>query len=213
MLRPMLIHSDAVSARLCLVPDGALLLAGDRITIQVTVGDGVTLTLVEPTGTVAYDMAGGLAEWATRIELRDDARLAWATEPFIVSSGADVVRTTQVTLGAGARLAMREVIVLGRHGERPGRARFDWSAYDHTDRPLLVESLQVDERSSLPGVLGDHRVLSSVTALGWVPPAELASVGRLDLEHGGTTWRELAVATHSLSPLAWQVASDFIDPS
>ncbi|MFD7074810.1 urease accessory protein UreD [Nocardioides sp. NPDC059952] len=205
-LRPMLLASDARSARISLVPDGAMLLAGDHVEVEVEVGEGASLTLVEPAGTVAYDMVGGHASWSVRITLEAGATLIWAGEPFVVSAGADVTRDTRVTLGRDARLALRETLVLGRHGERPGRVRTEWSAHDHDGRPLLVESLDLDESSMAPGLLGPNRVLGSVTALGLDLPADACPEGRLDLQHGGTLWRHLASEAHQIPAAPWECA-------
>lgn len=203
-LRPMLLTSDTRSARISLVPDGAMLLAGDHVTIEVEVGEGVSLTLVEPAGTVAYDMDGGHASWSVTITLAAGATLVWAGEPFVVSAGADVTRDTRVTLAPGARLALRETLVLGRHGERPGRVSTTWEAHDHDGRPFLVESLDLSASALVPGLLGPNRVLGSVTALGCdVPPAAYPD-GRLDLEHGGTLWRHLASEAHELPEQPWE---------
>jgi urease accessory protein len=203
-LRPMLLASDARSARISLVPDGAMLLAGDQVAVEVEVGEGASLTLVEPAGTVAYDMDGGHASWTVTITLAANASLVWAGEPFVVSAGADVNRDTQVTLGPGARLALRETLVLGRHGERPGRVATTWSAHQADGRPLLVESLDLDASSLAPGLLGRHRVLASVTALGRDVPSDACPDGRLDLERGGTLWRHLAGETHEVPAAAWE---------
>ncbi|MFE6508657.1 urease accessory protein UreD [Nocardioides sp. NPDC057767] len=206
-LRPMLLASDARSARISLVPDGAMLLAGDHVTIEVEVGEGARLTLVEPAGTVAYDMDGGHASWSVRIALAAGAGLVWAGEPFVVSAGADVTRDTRVTLGPGARLVLRETLVLGRHGEPPGRVSTTWEAHDHDGRPLLVESLDLDADSLAPGLLGPYRVLGSVTALGCDLPSDACPEGRLDLEHGGTLWRHLASETHEVPNQPWECAA------
>ena len=40
--------------------------------------------------------------------------------PLIVAAGADVERRMTLALGAGAVAALRETVVLGRDGERPG---------------------------------------------------------------------------------------------
>ncbi|MEU0316388.1 urease accessory protein UreD [Nocardioides sp. NPDC006273] len=203
-LRPMLLSSDARSARISLVPDGAMLLAGDQVTVEVEVGEGACLTLVEPAGTVAYDMDGGHADWTVAITLAADASLVWAGEPFVASAGADVTRDTRVTLGPGARLALRETLILGRHGERPGRVVTTWSAHQADGRPLLVESLDLDASSLAPGLLGEHRVLASVTALGRDVPPGVCPDGRLDLERGGTLWRHLADEAHEIPAQPWE---------
>jgi len=215
-LRPMLLSSDPTSARLCLVPDGAVLLAGDALALEVSVGPGVRLTLVEPTGTVAYNMNGTAASWTADLTLRDGATLVWAGEPFVVAAGALVRRSTRVTLGEGARLALREAIVLGRHGERPGRGVVEWAAYDAGGRPLLVETLDLDDRARLPGILGGasgaSRVLGSVTGLGIDVPADEAPLGRLDLDRGGVLWRQLAGDTHRLCGAPWSAVLDALTP-
>ena len=46
-------------ARVALVPEQAVLLAGDHVTVSVRVGAGAALEIVEPGGTVAYAMRGG----------------------------------------------------------------------------------------------------------------------------------------------------------
>ncbi|MFJ9391246.1 urease accessory protein UreD [Nocardioides sp. NPDC101246] len=206
-LRPMLLASDARSARISLVPDGAMLLAGDDVTVEVEVGEGASLTLVEPAGTVAYDMDGGHASWTVTITLAANATLVWAGEPFVVSAGADVTRDTRVTLGPGARLALRETLVLGRHGERPGRVSTTWTAHEHDGRPLLVESLDLDASSLVPGLVGSHRVLASVTAFGRDVPPDVCPGGRLDLERGGVLWRHLADETHEVPAEPWECAT------
>lgn len=207
-LRPMLLSSDADSARISLVPDGALLLAGDRVAVDVHVGSGVRLELVEPAGTVAYGMAGDSATWDVILTLDEAATLLWAGEPFVIAAGARVRRATRVSLGAGARLALREILVLGRHGEPPGSATATWEAHDHEGRPLLVESLDLDADATRPGILGGHRVLGSVTAFGVPLNSGDASDGRLDLEHRGTTWRHLTRAAHQLPTEPWKAVSD-----
>lgn len=206
-LRPMLLASDARSARISLVPDGAMLLAGDQVTVEVEVGEGARMILVEPAGTVAYDMDGGHASWSVAITLAADASLVWAGEPFVVSAGADVTRDTRVILAPSARLALRETLVLGRHGERPGRVATTWSAHGDDGRPLLVESLDLDASSLAPGLLGEHRVLASVTALGRDVPPGACPDGRLDLERGGTLWRHLAAETHEVPAGPWECAT------
>ena len=136
-VRPMLVPVPGSDRpRVSLVPDGALLLAGDRVRIEVRVDDGASLDLVEPGGTVAYDMRGGRAEWEVDIELGDQASLTWAGQPLIVAAGADVGRATTIQIGSDARLALRETVVLGRYGEVPdGRIKLTTRAYTSAGRP------------------------------------------------------------------------------
>ena len=115
-VRPMLLASDAWSARVALVPDGALLLADDHVRIAVEVGPGATLELVEPGGTVAYDMDGRWARWDVTVTVGAGACLLWHGEPFVVSGGAGVRRTTEVVLHEGARVGVRTAILAAAAG-------------------------------------------------------------------------------------------------
>lgn len=208
-LRAMTLSSAPGVARVCLVPDGALLLAGDQIRLDVEVGPGVRLDLVESAGTVAYNMRGASATWDVRLRLAVDATLVWAGEPFVVSADARVSRSTTVRLGDGARLAVRETLVLGRHGERTGELDQTWTATAGDGRELLVEELRLDGAVHRPGILGGQRVLGSVLAFGIDLPPEVCDTGRLDLEDDGIIWRRLAVEAHSAVPTeAWQAVLD-----
>lgn len=204
-LRPLLLDSGARHARVALVPDGALLLAGDAVRLDVAVGPGTRLELVEPAGTVAFDMRGGDASWDVRLDLAAGATVVWAGEPFVVASGARVRRSTAVELGPGACLLVRETLVIGRHGERGGHVEQVWSAHGHDGEPLLVEQTVLDERADRPGILGGLRAVGSVVALGVQVDPDLCTEGRLDLECGGTVWRRLAHEAHRAVPEdAWR---------
>ena len=208
IVRPMLLASDEAGARVSLVPEGAILLAGDAVSLHITVGAGARLELIEPAGTVAYAMHGGSAVWDVAIELAPAASLVWAGEPFVVSAGADVTRSTTVRMGWDAMLAMRETLVLGRHHEEPGRIRQHLTATGQNGTPMLSESLDVGPGSS-PLLLGGARVMGSVLTLGYrtQPTVDAPRITRLDLDGLGTMSRALAHQTHHV-PLdaAWIAA-------
>lgn len=201
----MLLASDDAGARVSLVPEGALLLAGDAVSIHITVGAGARLELVEPAGTVAYAMHGGSASWDVTIDLAPAASLVWAGEPFVVSAGADVTRITTVRMGWDAMFAMRETLVLGRHREAPGRLRQELSVTGQNGTPMLCEALDVGRESS-PLLLGGARVMGSVLTLGYRTPqaVDAPTITHLDLDGLGTVSRALAHHAHHL-PLdaAW----------
>lgn len=204
-LRSLLLDSSARHARVALVPDGALLLAGDAVRLDVVVGPGIRLELVEPAGTVAFDMRGGDASWDVRLDLAAGATMVWGGEPFVVAAGASVRRSTSVDLGPGARLLVRETLVMGRHGERGGHLEQAWRAHGPDGAPLLVEQTILDERADRPGILGGHRAIGTVVALGVAVDPDVCPEGRLDLEHGGTVWRGLAREAHRAVPTdAWR---------
>lgn len=204
-LRPMVLDAGPDHATIALVPDGALLLAGDRIELRVEVGPGVQLTLVEPSGTVAYDMRGGSAEWSVELVVGESATLLWAGEPFVVAAGSRVRRRTTVRLADGAAIGVREWLVLGRHGERAGWIAQEWHAYGPDGAPVLIEELVLDETAHRPGILGGYRVLGSVFTSGLSIPGDVVPSGRMNLEGGATLWRTLSAHAHQAECRdAWQ---------
>lgn len=211
VVRPVLLSSDERGARVCLVPEGALLLAGDRVEITISVGPGVRLELVEPAGTVAYAMDGDRATWDVAIDLAVDATVVWAGEPFVVAAGAEVSRSTSVRLGLGARAALRETVVLGRHGEVSGRLDQHLTAIGAGGRPVLSEALEVGPRSS-PLLLGGARVMGSVVLLGvTLPVRAVADETRFDLDEGGSLVRVLSLDAHrAMLTESWRLAREAV---
>lgn len=201
VVRPVVLSADRGSARVSLVPEGALLLEGDRIQLQVEVGPDVLLELVEPGGTVAHDMQGGTAHWHVHIRLAPGAALIWHGEPFVVATGAHVLRRTHVVVGQGARLALRETLVLGRYDEVGGVLHQGTVVEEPDGTPVLVEELAFRPGSG-PGVLGGHRVLASALVLGVDPPDQHAG-DVLRLEGGGSVARRVASATHEAELASW----------
>jgi len=193
-IRPVIVESGPASATVSLVPEGALLLGGDDVRIAVQVGAGVTLRLIEPAGTVAYDMRGGAARWLVDIDIAAGGALTWLGEPFVAAAGSDTTWTATITLAPDARLWLRETLVLGRHGELPGRMRH------HVEARVGGVAKLVDAIDVGPGtpayVLGGHRVIGSTLMFGCDDP----SVGgtRFELEGGGVLVRCLADEMHLL---------------
>lgn len=195
--------------RIALVAEGGLLVAGDDIGLGMRVGPGLVLEVVEPAGTVAYDMRGGTARWRVEVEVGPSARLVWRAEPFVVATGADVERSVTVRLSEGGVAVLRETLVLGRVAERGGvlRQRFRATV---GGVPLVAEDLFVDGGRPRVGVLGNGRVLDAVSVLGARATGVRTPPGahRLELDGLGTVLRHVGDAVHT-SPLdaAWAVAT------
>jgi urease accessory protein len=154
-------------ARIGLVATTALLLGGDEVELQVRVGEGASLELFDVAGTVAYHGRGQSASWRVTIVLENGARLDYSGAPFVVSDGADVARTLDLCLDPTASVRLRETVVLGRSGQIGGRLR---SRTEITvgSRPVLLEDQLWDPSGirSSPGMLGPHRVIDTVVAVG-----------------------------------------------
>jgi urease accessory protein len=224
-LRPGALSARVLStgprtARVALVATRALLLGGDHVRLEVRVGAGVELELVEVSGTVAYTGRGRAASWAVDVAVEDDGLLVWDALPFVVAEGADVTRSTDVRLGAGSVALLRETLVLGRTGETGGRLRSRTRvgrAADESGRgarsehgwhlpahELFVEDLDLGADRSLPGILGPARVVDSLLLLGARPPdahpddayPRTRRPSRLDLDGPGAIVRHLGGSTH-----------------
>lgn len=201
-LSPHLLGASGASAQVALVGTRAMLLGGDDVALDVRVGAGCTLELVDTAGTVAYDGRGRPAAWTVDVVVEAGGALVWDALPFVVCDGADVTRTTRVRLGPGAVVCLRETVVLGRAGERGGRVVSGLSARDGGG-PVLVERLAVDGAAPEPGVLAGARVLDQVVLLGRRPgevaPAHVVPPGVvvLDLDEPGAVARVLGAETHT----------------
>lgn len=192
-LAPRLVSRDATRAHVALAAAGMILLGGDEVHIDVTVGSGCLLELEDVGGTIAYRADGRRSAWTMTVRVEPGGVLLWRGLPFVVTDGADVERRTTLELGPGAAAVIRETLVLGRHGEDGGRLCSSFDARG-AGGPLLIEQLDVDGLVPEPGVLGAHRVLDAVTALGFWPSRV---PGDLVLEHPGAVARHYGTETHT----------------
>lgn len=183
--RVITLATTHASARVALVPDRALLLAGDSVEIAISVADGLVLHVQETSGTVAYDMRGGSATWRCSASVGVGSALVLDSLPWVSAAGSSVERSMEVSLADSATLLARETLVLGRSGEGPG-ALTARTSITREGRPVIVEEL----RSSH---LSPYRIIDSVLAIGHRAPVETPS---LVLETGDRLWRRLGHEAH-----------------
>ncbi|WP_066584245.1 urease accessory protein UreD [Cellulomonas timonensis] len=199
------LEQDADGARVALVANGALLLAGDSVDVEVEVAEGAWLEVVETTGTVAYGGAEP-SRWDVDVRLGVGARLTWGALPFVVSDGARTHRRTEARLAEGARALLRETLVLGRTGQAGGDLWSSLTAYDAVG-PLQVEELDLSRPvRGLPGVLATgsgaapRTVVDTVLALGWrpapLPGPPGAGATLFELDRPGAVLRWLGTELH-----------------
>lgn len=209
-LAPRVLTVDATGARVALVATTALLLGGDQVEVELRVGPGAWLEVVETAGTVAYDAEGEQSSWTVRAAVAAGGLLLWHGEPFVVSRGANTMRDSAFEMGESATVCLRETVVLGRTGEQGGALRTRTRARrGHT--PLLVEDLDLTcaAHRALPGMLDVATVVDTVTWLGH--PAPLMPVlepgSRFDLaDDAGTVARTLRCGLAGSPAGAWWAA-------
>lgn len=201
LLRAQVVASGPDRCRVGLLATTALLLGGDVVELEVSVGAGARLDLFDVAGTVAYHGRGERSAWHVRCILDEGARLTYAGEPFVVADGADVVRTLELDLAPGAQAVVRDTVVLGRDGQVGGRLR-SRTAVRRAGRPVLLEDqhLDPDGLRAAPGMLGPHRVLDTVTWAG-APAAPPAGATAYALVDGAGTLARWLGSSLAASPM------------
>lgn len=176
----------AESARVALVPDRALLLAGDSVAMSISVATGLSLHVVETSGTVAYDMRGASATWAVSAVVGAAGGLVLEALPWVSASGSRVLRTQDIDLAEAATLLARETLVLGRSGEGPGSLTAR-TTITREGRPVMVEEL-------CSAHVAPYRIVDSVLAIGHPGPVERRP---FVLDSGDRLWRRLGSEAHA----------------
>jgi urease accessory protein len=207
VLAPRLLTTSSGVARVALVSTTAMLLGGDTMDLRIHVGAGQRLELEDVAATVAYNGRGRSAQWGVTIRVEEAGTLVWHGEPLVVADGAQVARRLRVDVAAGGRALIRDVVVLGRHGERGGSLRCSTAVW-HDGAPLLVEDLDLacgpGGLREEPGVIGPHRVAETIICVADpVPATSVTGDGTtvvLDLDGPGVVARRLGASTHA-SPL------------
>ena len=145
-LAPRVLHAGAGAVQACVLPTQAGPLSGDHDRVRIVVGADATLVVRSITATLALP-----GEARTRLDLEIDvgpeARLVLEEPLLIVAAGADVERSTRVTLAGGAVAALRDIVVLGRTGEPGGRLVSTLRISDE-DGVVLHDALRLEPASS-----------------------------------------------------------------
>lgn len=180
-------------------------LGGDDLLLTVRVGPGASLRLSGVAATLALPGLHGEPSLSTvDVVVAEGGSLEYLPEPTVVTSRARHAAVFRASLAADAYLHTREVLVLGRTGERPGSLT---TSLDVTREsvPVLRQTLSIG--SGLDGslaVLAGRRVLASDLVVGGpeLPAASGEWWSRTPLAAGGTLTTSLAPdAVTALAPL------------
>lgn len=96
-------------------------LGGDRLRVEVVVGTGARLTVRSVAAAVVQRGNGTPSTHHVEVAVAAGGHLDWCVEPLVAAAGCDHRATATVTLAGGASVRWRDELVLGRHGEAPGR--------------------------------------------------------------------------------------------
>jgi urease accessory protein len=141
-------------------------LGGDRLRIEAEVGEGARLAVGSAAATVSLPGRDGEpAAYDVRLTVRAGGILHWLPEPVIAAHRSDLRMTTRVDLAGGARLLLREELILGRHAEPPGRLTTRLTV-GLDGRPLLDQALAFGPGTPAgwngPAVLGPYRAVGQL---------------------------------------------------
>jgi len=179
-----------------LVSSAAHPLGGDEVTLTVSVGPGAALRLAGVAATVALPGPHGTpSSAAVRLEVAAGGSVAYLPEPTVVTARARHTASLRADLAADACLHSREVLVLGRAGERPGVLTTATTVV-RGGVPVLRQRLTVGDPDLDASVayLAGKRVLATDLRVGGdpCPPASGEWWSRTPLAAGGTLTTALA---------------------
>lgn len=144
-------------------------LGGDELVLDVHLGVGAFLQVRSAAATVVQPGSPAApARWTVAADLDDAATLDWCPEPTVVCDGAELRSSTTVALRRGARAMLREVIVLGRAGQRGGRF-YGEVTIERNGAPLLAHTLLLDGADPVlagPAGTGGARVVGMLVVMG-----------------------------------------------
>jgi urease accessory protein len=192
-------------------------LGGDRWTLRIGLGAGSQARIGSVAGTVVQrGRQQADSSFAVRVDVAANATLDWTPEPLVVTEGAVHRSLIDIEMASTSRLRWRDIVVLGRHAQPPGRSITRWRVR-RAGRPLFAHDVDIGAGAPAgwdgPAVLAGSRVIGSLLV---VDPAlaverelpaikgatmfSLAGPGILVVAHGQTTI-EVAAALAAAHPL------------
>lgn len=161
-------------AQVHLVNAAAGPLAGDDLTLDISVEDGACLTVAATGASLALPSAQPEAAHSlvtTRVRVGAGATLIFLGEPLIASAGSRHEARTDISLAKDARLVWRELLVAGRSNEPPGDLETRLTVL--RDGPVLVQDMAFGAGAPAwqgPAVLDGARCVGSLILAGFDRP-------------------------------------------
>ncbi|ALG06076.1 urease accessory protein UreD [Kibdelosporangium phytohabitans] len=164
--RPGLVH---------LVNSASAPLGGDDLALTLVAGPGARLRVVGVAASLVLPGPGpARSRFAVHVEAADGSIVEYLPDSTIITHRARHAAVFTGSLEPEARLRVREMLVLGREGERPGSLSTE-TVVRRGGRPLLNQRLEIDSLTASPAVLAGRRVLASDLRVGHEdPPAAVA---------------------------------------
>lgn len=171
-------------------------LGGDELKLTIHVGPGASLRLSGVAATIALPGPHGEGSSSVvDVAVEPGGSLEYLPEPTVVTARARHTAVLRASLAVDAYLHTREVLVLGRAGERPG-SLVTTQDVTRGEVPVLRQTLEIGDStldSSLAHLAG-RRVLATDLVVGGpeLPVASGEWWSRTPLAAGGTLTTSLA---------------------
>ena len=167
------------------------LTGGDRLSFDLTLGDGVQATATTQTAERAYRSASGTARVDVTLEVGAGGWIDWLPQETILFNASSLDRRTRIDLGPGAGCLALEAVVLGRHamGEVVETLAFrDRREIRREGRLVHLEPLEIGDAALMAGqaVLGGARCFASLVMVAQDAADTLAPLRRVLDEPGAT---------------------------
>jgi urease accessory protein len=139
-------------------------LGGDDLELDISVGPGAELVIRSAAASLALP-GRSPSRFTVRATVAAAGTLDYAPEPTIAVRGCDHLAATSLSCEDGARIRWRDELVLGRHGEPPGRhtGRIDVT---YAGIPLLRHELRIGDFHTCLSVLGDAKAIGTLLLAG-----------------------------------------------
>jgi urease accessory protein len=171
------VHRLGARAVVHLVCSATAPLGGDDLQLTVSVGPGASLRLSGVAATLALPGHGGAPSRArVHFEIADGGSVEYLPEPTVVTRRAVHSAQLTVNMAGSARFRGRDVLVLGRSGERPGLLTSEIHVV-RDGTALLRQQIDTgdEELGRSPAYLAGRRVLAT-EFVAWGPdPPEAVS--------------------------------------
>lgn len=192
--------STADIAHVAITQTAAMLVAGDDVLLEVSVGAGAGLLVRELSATIAHPGTVP-ARQRISISVAPGGVLIMLEEPLVIAAGASVQRVLEIELAQTAVVLHRDTIVLGRHAEVPGDATIS-QRVTRDGAPVLEETLMTTDRAATasPAVLGGARAVGTLALYGARLPGDLPPWA-LELAAGDVVARRMGAHLREITEL------------
>jgi len=138
-------------------------LGGDHLNLRIRIGTGAHLRLIGTGATLA--LPGPHQEPSTstvHIQIDPGGTLEFLPDETIICAGADHHTELRADIATDGEFRHREILILGRHAEPPGRLTTG-THITRANQPLLRQALDLTDHRLLasPGYLAGNKVLAT----------------------------------------------------